>query len=220
MIADMTSAFGFADAVARIEAALAASLGLIAAPLRHGLADATGTWKGDPVRIVSTAWTGPAVRFARFVRVSSNALDIGNLLVMPRPPSAAPIFGADLVAARSDAGLVAADLSPVAAPPPAAADAKLPEWTAGIFSASPIFVRVGPADAAQAVKEVEALADTFSNAVRRGAPVLPPFIVEAAHQRYLAAHRRDEKMATMLGHIFGASWTAEFIDAVLFPAAS
>ena len=213
------TAFGFAEAVARIETRMTADLSLTPDPLRPGLATAEGAWKGDAVRIVANAWNGPVVRFARFVRLTSPVLDIGNLLVLPRPPSAAPIFGADLVAARPDAGLIVADLSPVDGVPAPSPNPGLPEWTAGIFSASPMFVRVTVDETASALAAVEAMARTFMEALRRGAP-LPDGQVADAHRRYLSAHRRDDKMMTMLAHIFGPAWTADFVDAVLFPVLS
>ena len=215
----MTSGFGFAAAADKIEAAMTSALSLRAVPLRPDLAEATGAWKGDPVHIASAAWTGPDVRFARVVRLTSPALDIANLLALPRPPSAAPVFGADLVAARPDTGLIAADLSPVDAAPRLASDPQFPDWATGVFSASPLFRRVTPDEASIAVADVAAMADRFVAAVRSG-NALTEAAVDAAHRRYLAAHRRDDKMLTMLARIFGDAWTADFVDAVLFPPVS
>jgi len=43
--------------------------------------------------------------------------------------------------------------------------------------------------------------------------------VQVSHRRYMLAHRRDEKTATMLAHMFGAAWTTRFVDDVLYPVA-
>lgn len=213
--------FGFATHAVRLEGHLTRALALEPIPLEAELADRDGRWKGSLARLTASAWRGPSVSFARFVSLSGPALDIGNVLVLPQPPLDAPIFGADLVGVRPDAGLIVADLSPVAGVPPAAASAPLPDWAAGVFSDDPLIERVAAdASAAAALARVDAMAERFTASVTASAGAPPsrsPDAIREAHVRYMLAHRRDEKTAAMLGQIFGAAWAAAFVERVLFP---
>ena len=209
--------FGFATHVDRIETRLVDALSLSPQALPPELSAATGTWKGEPASIASTAWSGPAIALARCVRVTGASLDIGNLLVVPDPSRDAPIFGVDLVAARPVAGLVVADLSPLVADPAAASRVDLPEWARAIFSASPLLRRVTPSGAAEAFEAVDAMADEFVRRVRSAAPLPGAGQATEAHRRYMDAHRSDERTVTMLANIFGSDWATAFVAQVLYP---
>ena len=209
--------FGFAAHVDRIESRLVDALSLSPLPLPPALSAATGAWKGESASIAATAWSGPAIALARFVRLTGAALDIGNVLVVPSPWRDAPIFGVDLVAARPDAGLVVADLSPLAYDPGAAPRMDLPEWARSIFSASPVLRRITPSGAPEALEAVDAMAQEFV-ARLAGAPQLTAS-ADATHaqRRYMEAHRSDERTVTMLANIFGTAWATPFVSQVLYP---
>lgn len=212
--------FGFGAHALRLERQLAESLDLTPLPLAPHLASKDGRWKGSSATLTATAWHGPSVAFARFVSLTAPALDIGNILVMPRRDLPAPIFGADLVGARPDAGLVVADLSPVVGGTDSAAAGSLPEWAAGVFSASPVIERITPEHVFGALGRVDDMARRFVTLLAGSTAASDGLAIRAAHARYIDAHRRDEKTAAMLANIFGGEWAASFVDHVLYPPQS
>jgi hypothetical protein len=212
--------FGFGAHALRLERHLAESLELTPLHLPPHLAAKDGRWKGSAATLLATAWHGPSVAFARFVSLTAPALDIGNILVMPRRDLAAPIFGADLVGARPETGLVVADLSPVVGGGDATAAGPLPEWAAGVFSASPVIERITPEQVFGALGRVDDMARRFVTLLTGSAAAGDGAAIRAAHARYIEAHRRDEKTAAMLANIFGGEWAAHFVDHVLYPPPS
>jgi hypothetical protein len=209
--------FGFGAHALRLERHLADSLQLTPLPLPPEFTTREGRWKGSGATLMATAWSGPSVAFARFVSLTAPALDIGNILVMPRRDLAAPIFGADLVGARPDAGLVVADLSPVVGGPDGAPAAPLPDWAAGVFSSTPVIERTSPEHVFRALGQVDDMARRFVSLLGETTTPGDGDSILAAHARYIDAHRRDEKTAAMLANIFGGEWAAAFVDRVLYP---
>jgi hypothetical protein len=212
------AAFGFLRALDAIERRVVRDLKLESAPALGELTEVTGTWKGEPVRLRASAWEGPRVALFRTVRVISEQLEIVNVLGWARAPLAAPILGADLVAARPDAALVVADLSPL--DPPGSSAADLPPWAQSIFSASPVFDRVTPETAAASAERVLDLAGRFVQAVQHASAAADPLQRDAAIERYRAAHLEDERMLSMLTRMFGAATAERLMHSVLFPRES
>lgn len=232
--------FGIAALVEETEALLRGGLGLGSLPIAPDLARAEGSFRGGPVVIETRAYSSAFVGYARFVTIAGPGLEIGNVLVLGRPPSQLPIFGADLVSISADAVMIAADLSPVlpdSSPllaPLASRRARhvelppggdLPAWCSAWFSPFALFTRapsaVYPAaraaylDFATALLEIEALSHSA------GAAALPPAdaaAVAKAQAGYLADHRTQDKGLRMLANLFGAPWASRYIDAVLFPS--
>ena len=207
--------FGFRAAADSIEQRAIDALFLAPLALDPSVTTVTGTWKDAPVTLEARAWSGPSVALFRTVRVTAPQLAIVNLLAFARPPLAAPILGVDLVGARPDSGLVVADLSPL--DPPGASRPEIPGWAQAIFSASPILERVTPDTAAAAVQQATNLLERFIDTIRSERGGAGADWCAAAIDRYLDAHRGDERMRTMLAHMFGAVTAQQLWDAVLFP---
>ena len=212
------AAFRFGAALDAIERRIVRDLKLEAAPVFAAWSEGTGSWKGDTIRWRASAWEGPRVGLFRTVRVTSEHLEIANVLAWARAPLAAPIFGADLVAARPDSALVVADLSPL--DPPATSHPDLPSWAQGVFSSSPLVERVTVASAPLALQRVDEMAAAFATHVHAAVRAADPRARDAALERYRAAHLEDERMRTMLTHMFGAGNAERLLTTVLFPRES
>lgn len=233
-------AFGFAALAARLEAELVAGLGLVPLPLAPALARADGRWKGEPVRIETAAYAGGAIRYARVARVTGAALDIANVLCLPRLDRALPVLGADLVAASARRGMVAADLSPTLPPGPerdaqlaplaalAATHAALPPggdlpaWCAAWVSPWALYTRVDAGGAPAARAAVRRIVRTFVDLGRVARVPRPEFAAHSAvaQDGYAAAHRADDTGLAMLAKMFGSAWAARYVADVLFPPTS
>ena len=230
------------DVLAETERALVDALALEPLALPPELARAEGEWKGAPVRIETTAWRGPAIRYARFARIAGAGLEIGNALCLPRHELPLPIFGADLVSLGARAGtMLAADLSPVL-PAGEARDAQLaslarrrmaagaealppggalPAWCARWFSAHALYTRPDAAALPAAVEAYRLYPDEMARLARPAAPApaLAPLVREA-QDGYARAHREDDKGLGLLAKMFGAGWAARYLHEVLFPPAT
>lgn len=210
----LASTFGFRVAAEAVERAALERLALQPLPLPADLARAAGCWKDSPVDWQARVYTGPRISLFRIVEVTAPGMEIVNVLGMARSPLDAPIFGADFVAARPDQGLIVADLSPLSLP--GSTDDRLPTWARTVFSASPIVERVTPSTAGAAIERASAAFDRFTQLVLTAAPT-DVSARSAAIERYLNAHLDDERMRTMLSHMFGATLSQRLWDAVLFP---
>jgi hypothetical protein len=210
-------AFGFNAALDAIERRMVRDLKLESVPAFGEWSERTGSWKGDPVRWRAIAWEGPRVGLFRTVRVSSEGLEIVNVLAWARAPLAAPILGIDLVAARHDSAIVVADLSPL--DPTPTPNAALPAWAQRIFSPTPIVERVTVDSAPSVLDRVQAMTANFVTLVL-GAGAADPCWRDAAIERYRLAHLDDERMRTMLNHMFGAAHAERLLHTVLFPRES
>ena len=211
-------AFGFGAAADAIERRLVGGLKLESVPAFGHLSEGKGSWKGEAVHWRAAAWEGPRIALLRTVRVIGEHLDIVNVLAWARAPLAAPIFGADFVAARPDSALVVADLSPL--DPPGASHAELPAWAQPIFSAAPLLDRVTTNSAPGVLGRVHDLASTFVTEVQNATAAPDAAARAAAVERYRASHLEDDRMRTMLTHMFGAVTADRLLQTVLFPRES
>lgn len=220
------------------ERQLADALDLHPMPLEPRMAHATGTLRGAPVEIETSAWTGDVVRYARFATVAGEGLEIGNLLCLPDPRYPLPIFGADLVAARRDMVMFAADLSIVTCDPNervrqlAALEhalhgapslppgGELPAWCVRWFSPHALYTRFDPAREFTEATQAFAIYPALFAAMARDAirDTAGSAAIAAAQAGYQAAHREDDKGLRLLAAMFGTEWAAKYIDTVLFPA--
>lgn len=174
-----------------------------------------GSWKDHPVKLSFRYWRGPKVAVARTVSLEGHDLEIGNLVAVARTPLDAPILGVDLVAARQDAGLVVADLSPLIGT--GCAVEGLPEWARTIFSPAPLIARVTPDTAPGALSEVGRLCERFAALVENAAPLESTSARDVAVERYRDEHLRDDRMRSMLAHMFGEGTAGILMTDVLFP---
>jgi phycocyanobilin:ferredoxin oxidoreductase len=232
----VTSPFGFAALVAETEDTLVQQLGLRPVALEPALAQADGAWKGEPVSLTTRAYSGGAVRYARFARLVGPDLEIGNVLCLPDPLYPLPILGADLVALGRATGMVAADLSPTL---PAGADREhqlallaslglttsalpsggaLPAWCQTWFSPYALYTRVPPERAGDARRACAVFVQAFVDLIRQATPrPEQASAVRAMQAGYAAAHRSDDKGLGLLARMFGAAWAERYIGAALFP---
>ncbi len=214
---------------------LESGLSLRPLPLAASFAECRGLHRGQPATIQTHAFSGPNVAYARFVLLEASGLSIGNWLCLSRPSFALPIFGADLVELEAHT-MAAVDLTPIgreraalerelapltrrrhaAAPLPSAG--ALPDFCARFFSPHALFTRV---TSAHFVALRDAIAD-FSDAYveiagtrtadgQRDAETL------ATQERYVQAHREDDKALKLLDKVFGSEWATHFLNEVLFP---
>jgi len=232
----VASPFRFGALLAEAEEILVREVGLRPVPLAPELARAEGTWRGGPAVIETRAYVGNGLRYARFVQMSGDGLDIGNVLCLADPLTPLPIFGADLVAVGRETGMVAADLSPTLPPGPAR-DAQLrpqalartrraplppggelPAWCSHWFSPDALYTRVPPEQAAAAADAFRDIVHAFVRIVRTAAPHVEHLTTVAATQEgYAEAHRTDDKGIRMLSSLFGTAWAERYVQTVLFP---
>lgn len=228
----MTASFGFAAMTDHVEQWLAAKLGLSRVRLDPTLERAQGTWKQVPVGIRTAAYSGGPIRYARFTRVESEALEIGNILCLSRADQPLPILGADLVAIGGS-GLVVVDLSPTvpdgvegailaarrARHPDFPSPGPLPAWCEGWMSPHALLARVSVELAPAALRAFRDFPATFLELADTSAarPALAAEIARA-QARYVEAHLKDDKGLNLLGKIFGEAWSQRFLKEVLFPS--
>lgn len=212
------AALRIGTALEAIERRIVRGLKLESAPVFAAWSEGTGSWNGEAIRWRAAAWEGPRVGLFRTVRVAGEHLEIGNVLAWARAPLAAPIFGADLVAARPDSAQVVADLSPL--DPPATSHPDLPAWAQGIFSAAPLVERVDARSAPGALQRLEEIAAAFVTQVHEAVPAADPRARDAAIERFRAAHLKDEGRRTLLTQMFGAANAERLLTTILFPRES
>jgi hypothetical protein len=206
--------FGFLIALDSLERAIVDGLDLKPSD-RLPAAPVEGHWKGHPAILEARNWTGPRIELFRTVRLRGHELEIANAMAIPAAPLDAPILGVDLVAARAEGGVVVADLSPFDAP--SLTQPALPDWAQGIFSSSPLIERVTPATASVALDRVADLAARFVTTIDAAVPAASLDARGRALERYRRGHLADERMHTMLVHIFGTERAAMLMRDVLFP---
>jgi hypothetical protein len=206
--------FGFVDAQAEIERLAVEGLAL-SVDAGANTPASQGTWKGEPCVLEARRWSGPRVAMFRTVRLIGRDVEIVNVLGIAKAPLDAPILGIDLVAARADAGVVVADLSPLE--PPSVPLQTLPEWARGIFSGAPLIARVEPSNAAPALQQVLEMTREFITRVRAASPAGDDGQWRGAVDRYRTGHLNDERMQAMLTHMFGSDRAASLMRDVLFP---
>jgi phycocyanobilin:ferredoxin oxidoreductase len=219
--------FDLAGILRANEAMLVAALGLEPLPLPRELAAMDGEWKGEAVRMRARAYAGARIRYARFVAIESNALEIVNMLCLSRPEWPLPILGVDLVDLGRGAAVAAADLSPATPEHPAPemprapsliSAGELPGWCARWFSPHALFARVPPGERAALAERIGAccrvFAETAAGAERHG----PSAAAVAARQAaYAEAHLEEDRGLQLLTRMFDPQLATRFLREVLFP---
>ncbi|AKT36906.1 hypothetical protein [Chondromyces crocatus] len=222
----------------RAEEALVDALGLQTLSLDPATTSATGSWRGQPVTLVTRAYRGGPLRHARFVEITGSEMAIGNALCVPLPEHPLPVFGADLVTLDGAALMLVTDLSPTLpageernaqlAPlrevhavhgsrlPPGG---PLPPWCADWFSNFAMYTRISKNTLPAARTAFDAYLRVYESlcftSVQR--PEHAP-VVARTLEGYAVAHRRDDRGLRMLAKLFGAPWAARYIAETLFPA--
>lgn len=234
-----TGRFGFGALTRATEEWLVRDLGLEPLAVDDEMASRVGVWRDAPVTIETRAYRSERVRYARFAVILGQGLEIGNLLCLPEPALPVPIFGADLVAARRDLAMIAADLSPTlpvgpgrdrqlagiaarrASGPILPSGGELPAWAAERFSPHTLYTRITPDDLSLAVEAFRAYPAACIDAVTMTDP-LPALSsqVASAQDTYMTAHRVDDKGLGLLRRMFGAAWADRYLTDVLFPTSA
>ncbi len=231
----MNGQFGFGRHLDALESLLVSSLSLTPHPLPPGMERAQGEWRDGLLTLEARAFTGPRVRYARFVSIRGSGLEIANALVFPVPGAGAPIFGADLVDLSARGALAAIDLSPVCEGgardrqlsaisgfvehlPKLPRAGELPEWSARWFSPHAFHARLAPEQAPVAGEALLAFARAFLGALQQ-TPVggLSAASELALQAEYARAHREGERGLQLLPKVFGTDWATPFVAKVLFP---
>jgi phycocyanobilin:ferredoxin oxidoreductase len=227
-----------------IETLLSEALDLAPAALDPALAQATGSWKGEPATIETRRCHGERVAWCRVARVHGGGLAIGNVLCVPHPALRAddrplPVLGVDLVAVGERDAIVVADLSPmtddrtagseVLARALAAGDEvarlprieELPGWARDSFSPAALAVRVPVESHAVAAAAVSRAARAFADLARRAVVDIGDEArtraVRHMQQRYMERHRTEDGGLLLLARIFGNDWSRRYIRELLFP---
>ena len=95
----------------------------------------------------------------------------------------------------------------------------LPDWCQAWFSPHALYTRVGIDQLADARQAYLTFPRAFVSLARAAQPRPESHsLIEAAHDRYAAAHRTDDKGLRLLAKMFGANWSANYISDVLFPS--
>jgi hypothetical protein len=152
-----------------------------------------------------------------------------HLCGVPRPSSAAPVFGFDVIGGAGRVTGLFLDLSPVLGAPPRprlgefgdlarfAEQRPRPDW-GDIFSDDFLAIRPrGPAELGRALDLAERAFAGWLAAVGAPAPPADRALVVAGQNRYAAAQRRNEHTFRMLAGLVGAASARRFIDEALFP---
>ena len=220
------SAFRLRELSRECERRIVSRLSLRPVALDPQLAAAAGSFKGVEVSLQARSYAGGAIAFARFVELWGGALEIANVLCLPRTSLALPILGADFVSVSSQWAMFAADLSPVPGSAPAAllthalpSGGKLPDWCDRVFSPQPLYARVGVDQRDEACAAALDRVDQFCALAAAGGPTGSEREISHAHREYARAHLEDDKGLSMLARMFGDAWAARFLREVMFPAA-
>lgn len=220
------SAFGLRELSQECERRIVSALALQPVALDSKFASAAGSFKGVEISLEARGYAGGSIAFARFVELWGGALEIVNLLCLPRTSYALPILGADLVSVSSRSAMFAADLSPVpgfAAAPRLRPSHSLPSsrelhgWCARILSPQSLSVRVEGDRREEAFAAVLERVDDFCALAMAGESNGSELEIAAAQREYARAHIEDDKGLTMLGRIFGDDWAQRFLREVMFP---
>ncbi|HLG71353.1 MAG TPA: hypothetical protein VK009_13080 [Chloroflexota bacterium] len=212
---------------------LVGSLSLRPMKLDPGLAEAQGLWRGSPASLVTHAYRGPRISYARFATLKSDGLEFGNVLCLPKSSFEVPILGADLVDLGRGTAMIAADLSPTTpathldtafserlqrAQDGLTPGGELPEWCRRCFSAVPLYTRFTMNQMPRAADALWAYVIAFTEllAVAKAAPRASDRVSEA-QRVYCAAHLRDDKGLGLLKTMFGEPWAERYLCQVLFP---
>jgi Ferredoxin-dependent bilin reductase len=227
---------GFVALVRASERRLVRELGLEPYPLEPELARLDGDFRSQPATLVARAYTGPGLRYARFVELESQGLEIGNVVLFPSAELPLPVLGVDLVEVGRETAVVVADLSPMtdeagvrgqqhavlarhrAQGTPLAAAGELPAWAAEWFSSLAVSARVSAEQAPAAVGTVNAFVSAFIELAQGALPDPTAAACRSSRQEaYSAAHREHDRGLLLLRRIFEPALADRFLREVLFP---
>ncbi len=220
----MNCALHFAELTRQLKGSLQEALALEPVALEPRFESVIGSFRGHPARLWACVLRGPRIRWARFVTIVGDGLEIGNVLCIPEPSTELPIFGVDLVGlGGGDTVVAAADLSPVdrTAPlPPLPVHAlpvggALPAWATRWFSPHALITRTRACDAHAIARVVTGYADAFVGLASRAGKGGRDFTTQ--HLAYCRDHREEDRALGMLARIFGPDFSRAFISTVLFP---
>jgi len=218
--------------VAELEVTLVRTLELRRIEVPRELARLEGSWHGQPAALEASAYSGPRVRYARFVRMWGQELAIGNALVLADPELALPILGVDLVGIARDMVVAVADLSPVVASPsehecrlrtlareaaPNLPQSEIPAWCKSWLSPDALVTRVSAAALESVGVAVGEYGRAFVELARAARSHGESASVAAAQREYGRVHRAEDRGLKLLGKIFDAGLAARFTAEVLFP---
>ena len=185
-----------------------------------------GSFRGRSVRLAASVFTGSTVRYACFVSVAGEGVELAHVLCIPHARTGLPIFCADVFGLGGcDCVVAAADLSPVDRQAPVRylpshalpRGGALPAWASGCFSPCALVTRTRGCHAPAIARAVTGYAAAFVDAVREAHDTGRDFTPEQL--AFCRAHREEDRAPGMLARIFGAEFSRAFIPAVLFPEA-
>ncbi|MDB4905309.1 MAG: uncharacterized protein JWO05_93 [Gemmatimonadetes bacterium] len=187
---------------------IAAALALEQAELPATLAKSSGEWKGSEVEIVSRAWKGSSVAWARLACLHGEGVEAASLLVISRSSYALPTLGADLVSIGGRGGMVSAglELDPVGDAPVRRA-VRMPR------------ARVAGERLPRVAQMLDAFVDewiTTARVAREVDPLLHPTVLRD-QEAFARAHRTGDKSLGLIARIFDPRWAEKFLAQVLFP---
>ena len=233
----MTVGLGFVQLVRDIESRLVEALGLGPHTIPADLGRIDGVFRDKPAALEARAYGGGSARYARFVELSSGDLEIGNILIVPRPELPLPVLGVDLVSLGRETAVVVADLSPVtldgerreleravlerhraSSPSLSEQQSELPGWASTWFSSGALCARVPVERAREAATAVGDFVTAFLE-LERECPSDPGGgeRVSARQHEYCAAHRAEDRGLLLLRRIFQPQRADRFLREVLFP---
>jgi len=232
----VTARFGFIDGLRALEEQLRGELQLSARTLPRELERLSGTFREKPATLTARAYSGPSCRYARFVELESEELEIANLVILPEADTSLPILGVDLVGVGRDTAVAVADLSPVTPDTsvrhaqleclerhhtsrlPPETRLELPGWALEWFSRGALSARIGLALAETTRRAVGEFADAFVE-LARGAGASPNDVesVASRHAAYCRSHRDQDRGLLLLRRIFEPLVADRFLREVLFP---
>jgi len=232
----VTTRFGFIDGLRALEGQLRGELQLSARALPPVLARLSGTFRDKPATLTARAYSGPSCRYARFVELESDELEIANVAIFPDVHVSLPILGVDLVGVGRDTAVAVADLSPVSDDDrvrhaqleclerhhvsrlPAETRLELPGWAVEWFSRGALSARIGTSQAEIARRAVGEFASAFIELARAAAPSpTGAERVATRHAAYCASHRAQDRGLLLLRRIFEPVVADRFLREVLFP---
>lgn len=220
----MTAPLHFTALTRQLKGALQEALALEPIELEPRFESVIGSFRGRPARLSACALVGPRIRWARFVTIVGDGLEIGNLLCIPEAHAQLPIFGADLVGlGGGDVVVAAADLSPVDRSMPLPrlprhalpTGGALPAWATRWFSPHALITRTRASDARAIAQVVTGYAQAFIGLATSAGQGGRDYT--AQHLEYCRDHRDEDRALGMVGKIFGAEFARDFISGVLFP---
>ncbi len=202
-----------------------------------------GELGGEPVTLRSRLWSADQLRRIRLSIIeSAGAFEAFNLLLIPFPACASPIFAAEFLAAGGKPRLAVIDFQDLRKEDPgwqaqwidcfesAAAPylhlgtsrSDMPSWTEAFFSRL-VFHRKPPGEALEACfGAFDSYLSAFIGRVSGSTPLenfADVLAMEDAHRRYHSDHLANEPAVRTLGRLFGSEWATRYAREFLFDGA-